>query len=180
MQVVRSAAGVGDTNVEALYFLAIACARETIDLTAAYFAPRPAFIQALADAVGRGVRVRILVPGAHADKPLVRMAGRGTYDDLLDAGVRIWEYTPTMLHAKTLTVDGAWATVGSVNFDNRSFQLNDEATLCVRSERFAGELTERFEADLALSDEIGARRWRDRPRHQRAREQALKVLRREL
>ncbi len=180
MQLVRSSAGVGDTNVEALYFLAIACAHRTLDLTAAYFAPRPAFIQALADAVDRGVAVRVLVPGEHTDKPSVRIAGRATYDELLDAGVRIWEYRPTMLHAKTLTIDGAWASVGSVNFDNRSFQLNDEATLCVQSTEFAGLLTERFEDDLAVSEEIGAQRWSHRPRHQRARERLLTLARREL
>ena len=180
MQVVRSSAGVGDTNVEALYFLAIACARETLDLTAAYFVPRPAFAEALADAAQRGVAVRVLVPGEHIDKGFVRVAGRAAYDDLLDAGVRIWEYGPTMLHAKTLTIDRAWASVGSVNFDNRSFQLHDETTLCVQSDRFAELLTEQFERDLAVSEEIGEGRWRDRPLHQRARERALALARREL
>ncbi len=180
MQVVRSSAGVGDTNVEALYFLAIACARETLDLTAAYFAPRPAFIEALGDAAQRGVRVRLLVPGRHIDKGFVRLAGRGTYEELLEKGARIWEYGPTMLHAKTLTVDHRWASVGSVNFDNRSFQLHDEATLCVQSERFAGELDEQFERDLAVSEEIDAERWNGRPVHARVRERALTLARREL
>ena len=138
MMVVRSSAGVGDTNVEALYYLAIAAARESLDLTAAYFVPRPAFTDALCDAAERGVRVRVLVPGANIDKPPVRVAGRASYDELLDGGVEIYEYQPTMLHAKTLVLDGAWSSVGSVNFDNRSFQLHDEATLCVHSEAFAG------------------------------------------
>ncbi|MDQ3153337.1 MAG: phospholipase D-like domain-containing protein [Actinomycetota bacterium] len=180
MQLVRSSAGVGDTNVEALYFLAIACATTTIDLTAAYFAPRPAFVEALMGAARRGVRVRVLVPGEHIDKQFVRVAGRAVYDRLIGAGVRIFEYGPTMLHAKTTTVDEAWSTVGSVNFDNRSFQLHDEATLCVQSERFAGQLTEQFERDLAVSKEIRKARWTDRPLHQRAQEQTLVRLRREL
>lgn len=180
MQLVRSSAGVGDTNVEVLYFLAIACARESIDLTAAYFAPRPAFVDALTDAARRGVRVRVLVPGTHIDKGFVRTAGRAVYEALLAAGVRIWEYGPTMLHAKTMTVDGAWASVGSVNFDNRSFQLHDEATLCVQSREFVAELTEQLAADLAVSEEIREGRWRDRPLHQRAREQLLVRFRREL
>ena len=98
-----------------------------IDLTSAYFAPRPAFIEALSDAADRGVAVRVLVPGEHIDKDFVRTAGRATYGELLRCGVRICEYGPTMLHAKALVVDGAWSAVGSVNFDNRSFQLNDEA-----------------------------------------------------
>ena len=141
---------------------------ESIDLTAAYFAPRPAFVEALADAARRGVRVRVLVPGAHTDEPLVRRAGHAVYQQLLDAGVRIWEYGPTMLHAKSLTVDGAWSSVGSVNFDNRSFQLNDEATLCVQSEQFAADLTRLFDADLAVSKEIRPGDWPDRAWRRRA------------
>ncbi|MGH3978798.1 MAG: phospholipase D-like domain-containing protein [Pseudonocardiaceae bacterium] len=180
MQLVRSSAGVGDTNVEALYFLAIASASRSIDLTAGYFAPRRAFVDILAQASRRGVRVRVLVPGEHIDKEFVRIAGRAVYDELLAAGVRIWEYGPTMLHAKTMTVDGAWASVGSVNFDNRSFQLHDEATLCVQSQAFVDQLTHQFERDLAVSDEIDDGRWQGRPWHHHAREQTLRLVRREL
>ena len=150
MQVVRSNAGVGDTNVEALYFLAIESARRTLDLTAAYFSPRPAFIEALCDAAEpRRPRARCSCPGEHIDKEFVRIAGRDAYESLLECGIEVYEYGPTMLHAKTLCIDGVWSSVGSVNFDNRSFQLQDEATLCVQSTRFAGELTEQFERDLA-------------------------------
>jgi cardiolipin synthase len=181
MQLVRSRATVGDTNVEALYFLAIACARETLDLTAAYFAPRPAFVDALCDAAGeRGVRVRVLVPGPHIDKEVVRVAGRVEYDRLLEAGVELYEYQPTMLHAKTLCIDGVWSSVGSVNFDNRSFQANDEATLCVQSERVAAQLTDAFAADLEVSERMQPGRWRRRPLRQRAAERATKLIRREL
>ncbi len=180
MQVVRSRAGVGDTNVEALMFLAIAAARESIDLTAAYFAPRPAFTAALGEAAQRGVRVRVLVPGAEGDKQVVRAAGRESYDELLEAGVRLFEYCPTMLHAKSMVVDGAWSSVGSVNFDNRSFQLQDEATLCVQDGRFAGLLTEQYERDLAVSEEIHAGRWGDRRLRQRVVEKSLTLIRREL
>ena len=180
MMVVRSSAGVGDTNTEALFYLAIAAARESIDLTAAYFVPRPAFTEALQDASERGVRVRILVPGANIDKPPVWIAGRAAYDDLLAAGVELYEYQPTMLHAKTMTVDGGWSSVGSVNFDNRSFQLHDEATLCVSSDRFAGLLTDQFERDLAVSERMEPERWSARGRRQRVQEAALKLARREL
>jgi cardiolipin synthase len=180
MMVVRSSAGVGDTNVEALYYLAIAAARETLDLTAAYFVPRPAFTDALCGAAERGVRVRVLVPGRHIDKAAVRVAGRAAYDQLVACGVLVYEYGATMLHAKSMTVDGAWASVGSVNFDNRSFQLNDEATLCVLSEEFAGRLTEQFERDLEASVRIEPERWSRRGPLQRAAESALKVARREL
>ena len=180
MQVVRSRATVGDTNVEALYFLAIAAARRSLDLTAAYFAPRPAFTDALVQAARRGVRVRVLIPGAHIDKAFVRVAGRAVYEDLLAAGIELWEYLPTMLHAKTMVVDGVWSSVGSVNFDNRSFQLHDEATLAVLSERFAGELTDQFERDLRAAERIEAGRWKGRPVRQRAAERALSLARREL
>jgi cardiolipin synthase A/B len=180
MMLVRSSAGVGDTNVEALYYLAIAAARERLDLTAAYFVPRPAFADALRDAAARDVRVRVLVPGPHIDKGLVRVAGRASYDDLLEAGVEVYEYQPTMLHAKTMVVDGAWSSVGSVNFDNRSFQLHDEATLCVLSDKFAGLLSEQFERDLERSVPIDGDRWRGRGPLQRASEAALKLARREL
>jgi cardiolipin synthase A/B len=180
MMVVRSSAGVGDTNVEALYYLAIAAARERLDITAAYFVPRPAFIDALCDAAERGVRVRVLVPGPNIDKPPVWVAGRVSYDQLIDCGVELYEYQPTMLHAKSMVVDGAWSSVGSVNFDNRSFQLHDEATLCVLSEEFAGRLTEQFERDLERSDRIDPERWWRRGPFQRTAESALKLARREL
>lgn len=180
MQFVRSSAGVGDTNAEALYYLAIASARSSLDLTAAYFVPRPAFLDALCECAGRGVELRILVPGDHIDKGFVRVAGRRSYTSLLEAGARVFEYKPTMLHAKTLSVDGAWSCVGSVNFDNRSFQLHDEVTLGVWSEHFAGLLREQFERDMDGSDEMTAGRWAERPRRHRLAEAATTVIRREL
>jgi cardiolipin synthase A/B len=180
MQLVRSKAGVGDTNVEALYYLAIASAKQSLDLTAAYFAPRPAFVEALAESAQRGVRVRLLVNGPHTDKELVRVAGRAAYGPLLDAGVRIYEYQPTMLHAKALVVDGSWSSVGSVNFDNRSFQLHDEATLSIWSDELAGLLTESFETDLGRAEEIEADRYARRSLPHRAREAATTLIRREL
>jgi cardiolipin synthase len=180
MQVVRSTATVGDTNVEALYFLAIECARESLHLTSAYFAPRPAFVEALTDAAQRGVDVRVLVPGPHADKQFVRQAGRATYEKLLDGGVRIYEYCPTMIHAKTLTIDGVWSSVGSVNFDNRSFQLQDEVTLCICSPDFAAQLDSQFERDLERSEEIDLGRWNGRAPAARVKEGITKLARREL
>jgi cardiolipin synthase len=180
MQVMRSSATVGDTNAEALIYLALAAAKRSIELTSAYFVPRPAFTEALLEAAERGVALRILVPGSHIDKEFVRTAGRASYDPLLEAGVELFEYCPTMLHAKTLVVDGIWSCLGSVNFDNRSFQLHDEVALCVQSERFAAELHEVFERDLTVSERIDADAWGERPRRQRAREAATKLARREL
>ena len=120
------------------------------------------------------------MPGSHIDKQFVRTAGRAAYDALLEAGIEIYEYCPTMLHAKTLTVDGCWSSVGSVNFDNRSFQLHDEVTLCVQSERFAGLLHHVFERDLESSERIELKAWAKRPAGQRAREAVTKYARREL
>lgn len=180
MQVVRSTAEVGDTNVEALYFLAIACASTSLHLTSAYFAPRPAFVEALTDAAQRGVDVQILVPGPHIDKEVVRQAGRAVYEQLLEAGVCVYEYCPTMIHAKTLAIDGVWSSVGSVNFDNRSFQLQDEVTLCVCSRAFARLLDEQFGRDLERSEKIDLERWNGRGPLNRVSEAVTKVARREL
>ncbi len=179
-QVMRSSATVGDTNAEALVYLALAAAERSIELTSAYFVPRPAFTEALLEAAERGVELRILMPGTHIDKEFVRTAGRASYDALLEAEVELYEYCPTMLHAKSLVVDGSWSCVGSVNFDNRSFQLHDEVALCVQSERFAGELHEAFERDLTVSERIDPDHWNERPRRQRAREAVTKFARREL
>jgi cardiolipin synthase len=180
MQVMRSSATIGDTNAEALVYLALAAAKRAIELTSAYFVPRPAFTEALVEAAERGVELRILVPGSHIDKEFVRTAGRAAYDRLIGVGIEIYEYCPTMLHAKTLTVDGIWSSVGSVNFDNRSFQLHDEVSLCVQSEEFAGTLHEVFERDLDSSERIDPDAWADRPVTQHARERVTKYLRREL
>ncbi len=180
MQVMRSSATVGDTNAEALIYLALATAKRSIELTSAYFVPRPAFTEALLEAADRGVELRILVPGPHIDKEFVRTAGRASYEPLLDAGIQLFEYRPTMLHAKSLVVDGGWSCVGSINFDNRSFQLHDEVALCVQSERFAGELHGAFEHDLTVSEPIEPRSWGERPRGQRAREAVTRLARREL
>jgi len=180
MQVVVSGPGVNHTNTEAMYFLAIASARDTIELTTAYFAPRPMFVEALQAAAARGVSVEIIVPGPHIDKQLVRSAGRAVYADLLDAGVSIYEYQPTMLHAKTLVIDGRWCSIGSANFDNRSFALNDEATLCVRSERVAGQLAAAFAVDRDRSERIERSRWTWRSPVERAAEAVATLTRREL
>src|SRR5215218_8038952 len=180
MQVMRSSATIGDTNAEALIYLAVAAAKRSIELTSADFVPRPAFTKALVEAAERGVHMRILVPGSHIDKQFVRTAGRAAYDQLVDAGIEIHEYCPTMLHAKTLTVDESWSSVGSVNFDNRSFQLHDEVTLCVQSEAFAGKLHETFERDLESSERIEPDEWQKRSITQRGRENVTKYARREL
>lgn len=179
-QILRSSAGKGSTNAEELFYAAIVCARRTLWITTAYFAPRRAFVLALVDAVSRGVDVRLLVNGPHTDKEPVRQAGRSSYDGLLEGGVKIYEYQRTMLHAKTLVVDGAWSTVGSINFDNRSFSLNDELNLSVWDEPVARTLEEHFKLDLEDARRLTLDEWRARPAVAVVKERASALLRREL
>jgi cardiolipin synthase len=180
MQVIVSGPGVNHTNTEAMYFLAIASARHTIQMTTAYFAPRPMFVEALRAAAQRGVDVQIIVPGPHIDKQVVRSAGRAVYAPLLEAGISIFEYQPTMLHAKTLVIDRRWCSIGSANFDNRSFALNDEATLGVQSERVADQLAHVFENDRCRSALIEEASWTWRSPHHRIAEAGARLVRREL
>jgi cardiolipin synthase A/B len=179
-QVTRSTAEKGSTDAEHLFYAAIACARERIWLTTAYFAPRRAFVDLLCDAVRRGVDVCVLTNGPHIDKQVVRQAGHLTYDRMLECGVRIFEYQRTMLHAKVLIVDANWATVGSVNFDNRSFSLNDELNISLRDQAVVAELEKHFLADQDDAVELDLAAWRARPAVVRARELASAAIRREL
>jgi cardiolipin synthase A/B len=178
--VTRSTAEKGSTDAEHLFYAAIACARERIWLTTAYFAPRRAFVTALCDAAGRGVDVCVLTNGPHVDKQVVRQAGHLTYERMLECGVRIFEYQRTMLHAKVLIVDANWATVGSVNFDNRSFSLNDELNLSLRDRAVVAGLEKHFLADVDDAVELDLAAWRARPASVRARELASAAFRREL
>jgi cardiolipin synthase len=180
VQVTRSTAEKGSTDAEHLFYAAIACARERIWLTTAYFAPRRAFVDALCEAVGRGVDVCVLTNGPHMDKQVVRRAGHLAYERMLECGSRLFEYQRTMLHAKVMIVDANWATVGSINFDNRSFALNDELNLSVRDRGIVVELEKHFLADLDDARELDLAAWRARPLRMRAKELTSAVVRREL
>ena len=158
---------LGSTAAERFFAVSIAGARKTLYMTNAYFAPGPYFIGLLADAARRGVDVRILTAGARTDVKTVWLAGRASYDRLLAAGVRVYEWQPTVLHAKTFVVDGTWSTIGSMNFDNRSLVLNDEATLMVLDPVVGGQMDAIFLDDLRHSEEMtverfGARLWTHR------------------
>ena len=180
VQVTRSTAEKGSTDAEHLFYAAITCARERIWVTTSYFAPRRAFVEALCAASARGVDVRVLTNGPHINKQVVRQAGHLTYERMLECGVRIFEYQRTMLHAKVLIVDANWATVGSINFDNRSFALNDELNLSVRDRAVVAELERHFRADIDDAVELDLAGWRARPAVVRARELASAAVRREL
>lgn len=145
---------LGATNAEKFFFLVIASARERIYITNAYFVPSRGMRQQLMNAVDRGVDVRVILPGAKTDQLATWYAARTMYPQLLSAGVRIYEYQPTMVHAKTFVADGCWSTVGTLNFDNRSTKLNDEVALVIRDKHFASELEVAFFQDLEHSLEI--------------------------
>ncbi len=157
-----SPAGGGD-SMELMYLMAIASAERSIYLSAAYFVPDKLTQTALADAVTRGVKVQIIAPGKHIDQGTVRRGSRSRWGKMLKAGVEISEYQPTMYHCKAMIVDELFVTVGSTNFDPRSFGLNEEANLNVYDAAFARQLIETFQQDRALSQQITYEQWRQRP-----------------
>jgi cardiolipin synthase len=153
--------------MQLMYLLAITAASRSIDLSAAYFVPDDLTLRALVDALKRGVKLRIIVPGEHIDSDAVRGASRASWGTLLGSGATIAEYGPTMYHCKVMIVDGLLTSVGSTNFDNRSFRLNDEATLNVVDKDFASIQTTNFEADLALAHQVIYAEWQQRPARER-------------
>jgi cardiolipin synthase A/B len=170
-----SPSGGGDSML-LMYLMSITAAEKTIDLSAAYFVPDELTRAALIDALRRGVRLRIIVPGTKIDAEVVRKASRANWGELLEAGAEIHEYQPTMFHCKTLIVDRQLVSVGSTNFDNRSFRLNDEANLNIYDAEFAGRVTAVFERDLGQSRRITLESWRDRPWHEKLQEKASALL----
>jgi cardiolipin synthase len=159
---VSSPAG-GNASMHLMYLLAVAAAKTSIDLQAAYFIPDPLMVDALVAASKRGVRIRLLVPDRHIDSRLVRLASRRTWGVLLTAGVEIYEYEKTMMHNKMLILDDAMVSVGSTNFDMRSFNLNDEASLNVYSTSFGKRMTAIMASDLRGAPRYTLERWKHRP-----------------
>lgn len=161
-QVFKSSPREGTEDIRVMYLLAIAAARKSIQLGASYYVPDNLTTQEFIEARARGVTVEIIIPGAETDSAIVKHASRGKWGPLLKAGVKIYEYQPTMYHCKFMIVDGVFVSVGSANFGNRSFRLNDEANLNVFSEDFAREQSAIFDADKAKSVEVTYRQWRRR------------------
>lgn len=160
----------GGESMELMYLLAIAAASESIKLESAYFIPDKIAMQALIDARARGVEVEVIVPGKYSDSGLTRQASRSTWGPLLKAGVRIHEYAPTMFHCKVLIIDEVLTSVGSTNFDPRSFRLNDEASLNAYDATFAAVQCKLFEQDKTKSVEFTLPMWEQRSLMDRARE----------
>jgi cardiolipin synthase len=167
---------MGSTPAERFLAISIAGARKTLYITNAYFAPERHFIELLTDAARRGVDVRVLTGGPLTDVQIVRLAGRAWYSTLLAAGVRIYEWQPTTLHAKTFVVDGLWSTVGSMNFDNRSLVLNDEANLMILDPNVGRQMNAVFVEDLRYAEEITPATFARRSPLQRLGEQAANLL----
>ena len=167
---------LGSTAAERFFALSIAGARKTLHMTNAYFAPDRNFVALLVAAARRGVDVRILTGGPRTDVNIVRLAGHAWYDTLLEAGVRMYEWQPSTLHAKTFVIDGEWATIGSMNFDNRSLALNDEATLMVWDRTLGQQMDEMFLDDLRNAEEITTAGFRQRSWFQRIAERAANLL----
>ncbi len=153
-----------------LFLIALESAQRQIDITNSYFVPDRALERAFERAARRGVRVRLLLPGRNTDSGPVRHAGRRYYDDLLEAGVEIYEYQPARLHAKTLVADRLWASVGSTNLDRRSLAWNYESNLNVFDPGFAAEMEAMFERDLQRSRRLTLEEWKRRPFSERWRE----------
>lgn len=161
-QVFKSSPRDGVESVRLMYLLSISAARKNIRLSVPYFIPGKLTSRAMVEACQRGVSVELIIPGAKTDAPIVRHASRSKWGPLLKAGVKIYEYQPTMYHCKMMVVDDVWVSVGSANFDNRSFRLNDEANLNVFSADFAAEQVRVFEEDKTLSHPVSYEDWRMR------------------
>jgi cardiolipin synthase len=170
-QVFKSSRGEGSESVRLMYLLSIASAMRTIRLQAAYFVPDELAIATFISARRRGVKIEIILPGPHTDERIVQSASRHLWPELLDAGIVIYEYEPTMYHCKVFIVDEIWVSVGSTNFDDRSFRLNDEVNLNIYDADFATAQVKVFEQDLTrtrrvtrgeLNDRSGAGKFRDR------------------
>jgi cardiolipin synthase len=176
---ISSPAG-GSESMHLMYLMSIAAAVRSIDLDAAYFIPDELISKALVAARHRGVRIRILMPGDNTDSDAARLASKASWGPLLLAGVEMYEYAPTMFHNKMLIVDHELVSVGSTNFDLRSFQLNDEASLNVYDRDFAERMTRVFEQDLANGRRYTYETWKQRPWTEKFAEKFIRPLRSQL
>ncbi len=175
-QMFSSSPSGGAESMELMYHMAITSAQRSLDLSMAYFVPDELSVSIMRDALKRGVRLRIITAGPITDTETVRAAGRATWGELLKAGAEIHEYQPTMYHCKVLIIDGLVVSVGSTNFDSRSFRLNDEANLNIYDATFAARQTQVFEQDLTRARRITLEQWEARPLRERLQERLTSLL----
>ncbi len=178
VQVVRGSASIGWQDMQTLIRVMIESAEERFRLATAYFSPDAYFVELLCAAARRGVEVEIVLPGPHTDKRVCQLAGQHFYDELLACGVKIYQYQPTMMHAKVITVDRVAALIGSTNFNRRSLDHDEEVMLAVLDQPFTATLDDHFTADVAASEPIKPGRWKRRSLLQRTRELAVQPIRR--
>lgn len=168
--VMHTAPSLGSTHGERYFILSISAAKERLYITNPYFIPDRDFRRLLCETAKRGVDVRILTPGRNNDKKPAMYASRSHYEELLEGGIRIYEYRPTMVHAKTIVCDGVWFSIGTINFDNRSITLNDEVTAAGHDKELGRRMEQIFFEDLEYADEIDLATFRHRPRSDRWKE----------
>lgn len=166
----------GSDDMQLMYLMAITAATHSIHLASAYFVPDKLTINAIVEAAKRGVKVRIITPGKRIDTHTVREASRACWGDLLAAGVEMYEYQPTMFHCKLIVVDEYLVSVGSTNFDSRSFKLNDEANLNIYDRDFARRQTAVFDGDVVNAKRITLDDWRRRPLREKLLERVVALL----
>lgn len=162
-QMFMSSSDEGASSMRLLFLYSIAAARHSIDIASAYFVPDAYTIGEIIKASQRGVRVRIMVPGSKIDSRVTRKASRAIWGELIETGIEIYEYMPSMLHCKLMIVDDIWTCIGSANFDARSFRINDEANLNVHDKAFALEQKAIYERDLSHSRLVTFDKWSKRP-----------------
>jgi cardiolipin synthase len=179
-QVFKSSSTEGSESVRLMYLLSIASAEKSIRLQAAYFVPDELAIESFVSARKRGVKIQIIVPGPHVDSAIVASASRALWGALLDAGVEIYEYQPAMYHCKVIIVDDLWVSVGSTNFDDRSFRLNDEANLNIYDAAFAAEQIKTFDQDMSQSRRMTRAEFKDRSAAGKLLDHIASSLRRQL
>ncbi len=175
VQVARGSASVGWNDMATVFRLMLESAQERIRMMTAYFVPDDCFQQLMLDAVRRGVQVDIMLPGPHADKRVCQLASESIYSTLVEGGVRIWAFQPSMLHAKVLTVDGIASVVGSANMNRRSMSHDEEVVMSVLDTRVTRRLEDDFDAELPRCVRIEPRRWEERPLRQKVSEKATTV-----
>ncbi|MFJ5846894.1 phosphatidylserine/phosphatidylglycerophosphate/cardiolipin synthase family protein [Streptomyces sp. NPDC092903] len=178
VQVVRGSASFGWQDMQTLLRVVLESAEERIRLTTAYFAPDAYFVELLCAAARRGVDVQILLPGPHTDKRVCQLAGQLHYEDLTDCGVKIFQYQPTMIHTKAVTIDRVASLIGSTNFNRRSLDHDEEVMLAVMDRAFTATLDGHFDEDLESSVLIKGGRWKRRSVVQRLREASVVPFRR--
>jgi cardiolipin synthase A/B len=178
--VVNSPAGAGrSTRARILFQTLMASAKTKIYVNTPYFLPDDSAREELARAARRGVDVRVITPGKQSDHTLTRSSSRRLYGEMLQAGVKIYEYKPAMIHVKSLLVDDTWSVLGSTNIDNRSFELNDEVNLAAFDGEMTGRLTQDFLNDLQNSDEVTYQSWSKRPLTERVTELFGRIIERQ-